>query len=75
MVSAQDATGHRLPAHMQIGNGTLQLRINDSNARYPLRIDPFVQQGSKLTGSGEISGCANACARGTSTISPTARVR
>ena len=55
-LSALDATGRRLPAHMQIGNGTLQLRINDSNARYPMRIDPFIQQGSKLTGGAEESG-------------------
>jgi FG-GAP repeat len=55
-LSALDATGRRLPAHMQIRNGTLQLRIDDSHARYPLRIDPFFQQGSKLTGSGEIGG-------------------
>ena len=48
-LSALDATGRRLPAHMQIRNGTLQLRIDDSSARYPLRIDPFIQQGSKLT--------------------------
>jgi hypothetical protein len=26
----------------------------DGGARYPLRIDPFVQQGPKLTGSGEV---------------------
>jgi hypothetical protein len=53
-LSALDATGRRLPAHMQLRNGTLELRINDSNAHYPLRVDPFVQQGEKLTGSGEI---------------------
>jgi hypothetical protein len=54
-LSAQDATGRGLPAHMQIAGGLLQLRIDDANARYPLRIDPFIQQGSKLTG-GEESG-------------------
>ena len=53
-LGALDATGRRLPAHMQLRNGTLQLQIDDSSARYPLRIDPFIQQGSKLTGSGEI---------------------
>jgi len=52
-LSALDATGRRLPAQMQIRNGTLQLRIDDSRARYPLRIDPFIQQGSKLLGGGE----------------------
>jgi FG-GAP repeat len=51
-LSALDATGRRLPAHMQIGNGTLQLRIDDSGARYPLRIDPFFQPSWKLTVSG-----------------------
>jgi lysophospholipase L1-like esterase len=53
-LSVLDATGRRLPAQMQFHNGTLQLRIDDSNARYPLRIDPFIQQGSKLTASDEI---------------------
>ena len=54
-LSAFDAAGRRLPARMEIRSGMLQLRINDSGARYPLRIDPFFQQGSKLTG-GEESG-------------------
>ena len=52
-LSARDATGRLLPAVMQIRGGTLELRIDDSNARYPLRIDPFIQQGPKLTGAGE----------------------
>jgi hypothetical protein len=48
-LSAVDATGRRLPAHIQIRNRTLQLQIDDRKARYPLRIDPFIQQGEKLT--------------------------
>jgi hypothetical protein len=52
-LSAVDAAARRLPAHMQIRNGTLELLIDDSNARYPLRIDPFIQQ-QELTGGGEI---------------------
>jgi hypothetical protein len=52
-LSAFDATGRSLPALMQIRNGSLELRIDDSDARYPLRIDPFIQQGSKLAGTGE----------------------
>ena len=52
-LSAVDATGRRLPVSMWVGNGTLQLRVGDRNARYPLRIDPFIQQGAKLTGGGE----------------------
>ena len=53
-LSAIDAAGRRLPAHMQVRKGSLELRIDDSHARYPLRIDPFIQQGEKLTGGGEI---------------------
>src|ERR1700680_4516731 len=52
-LSALDATGRRLPAHVQLRNGSLQLGIDDSSARYPLRIDPLIQQGGKLTGGGE----------------------
>jgi hypothetical protein len=52
-LSALDATGRRLSAHIQLRNGTLQLQIDDSHARYPLRIDPFIQQGEKLTASDE----------------------
>jgi hypothetical protein len=39
---------------MDVRDDTLRLRIDDSNARYPVRIDPFIQQGGKLTASGEI---------------------
>ncbi len=53
-LTALDATGRRLPAVLQLSNGTLELRIDDRNARYPLVIDPFIQQGSKLTGGGEV---------------------
>jgi len=52
-LSAFDAAGRRLPALMQVRDGRLELRIDDATARYPLRIDPFIQQGSKLTGAGE----------------------
>ena len=55
-LSAQDSTGTRLPTAMLLRNGVLELRIDDRRARYPLRIDPFVQQGSKLTGAEESAG-------------------
>ena len=32
---------------------TLLLRVDDAGARYPLTLDPLIQQGSKLTASGE----------------------
>jgi hypothetical protein len=51
-LSALDATGRRLPARMELGGGgALRLLIDDSGARYPLRIDPFFQQGPKLSGT------------------------
>ncbi len=49
-LSAVDATGRRLPSVMRLRDGTLQLRIDDRGAHYPLAIDPFIQQGAKLTG-------------------------
>jgi hypothetical protein len=49
---AVDARGRRLPAALALAGGSLRLRVDDRGARYPLRIDPFVQQGTKLTGSG-----------------------
>lgn len=53
-LKAFDATGRLLPSRMRIANGNLQLQIDDRTARYPLHIDPFIQQGSKLTGGGEV---------------------
>ena len=53
-LSAVDAKGRSLPAHIKIVNGTLELLIDDIHARYPLRIDPFIEQGEKLTGREEI---------------------
>src|SRR5262245_25398049 len=52
-LSALDARGRLLPAVMAVRDGTIQLRIDDRGARYPVRIDPFIQQGGKLTASGE----------------------
>jgi len=53
-LSATDAHGRALHSWLELQNGWLLLRIDVSGARYPLRIDPFIQQGEKLTGSGEI---------------------
>ena len=37
----------------ELESGRILLHVDAAGARYPLRIDPFVQQGEKLTGSGE----------------------
>ena len=47
---ANDASGRQLPARIELRGDHLLLRIDDRGARYPLRIDPFVQL-AKLTAS------------------------
>ncbi len=48
-LSATDARGHVLRSWLVLAGGRLLLRLDANGARYPLRIDPFVQQGGKLT--------------------------
>ena len=50
---ATDAKGRVLHSWLALHAGRLLLRVDARSAHYPLRIDPFVQQGGKLTGSGE----------------------
>ncbi len=52
-LSATDATGRSLPVKLQLRGRTVLLRVDDAGARYPLTIDPFVQQGTELTPSDE----------------------
>jgi hypothetical protein len=52
-LSATDATGRSLHSWMQLQGGQLSIAVDAAQARYPLRIDPLVQAGSKLTGSDE----------------------
>jgi hypothetical protein len=47
---AFDASGRELPARLHVRGNTLLLQVDDQGARYPLTIDPFVQQ-AKLTAS------------------------
>jgi FG-GAP repeat len=48
-----DVRGHTLHSWLQLRPGGVLLRVNARGARYPLRIDPFIQQGEKLTGAGQ----------------------
>ncbi len=50
-LSAVDASGRALPARLRIARGLLQLRVDEAGARYPVTIDPMVQQGPKLVPS------------------------
>jgi hypothetical protein len=46
-------TRARPVAWLSLRDGRLLLRLDAHGARYPLRIDPLIQQGEKLTGGGE----------------------
>lgn len=48
-LQATDAAGRRLLATFALQDGKLLIRVSDQHARYPVRIDPFIQQGDKLT--------------------------
>ncbi len=52
-LAAFDAGGRRLATWMRTSGGILRLFVSDRGARYPVVIDPFLQQGSKLTAIGE----------------------
>ncbi len=52
-LSASDARGHSLRSWLSLEGRRLLVHVDAAGARYPLRIDPFVQDGEKLTGSGE----------------------
>jgi hypothetical protein len=54
-VVATDARGRTLRSWLAVSAGQLLLHVDTNGARYPLEIDPLVQQ-AKLTGSAEESG-------------------
>jgi hypothetical protein len=51
-VHATDAAGRALPARLQLHGGRVLVRVDDRGARYPVRIDPFVQQAELTAGDG-----------------------
>jgi Putative Ig domain/FG-GAP repeat len=46
---ASDARGRQLRSWLALAGGRLLLHVDAVNARYPLRIDPLIQQGKKIT--------------------------
>jgi RHS repeat-associated protein len=50
---ARDARGRTLHCWLVLGVGRVLLRVETRGAHYPLTIDPMIQQGEKLAGSGE----------------------
>ena len=55
-LTAVDATGRHLPSALSIAGGRVVISVNDHGARYPLTIDPLIQQGDKLSGSDAVPG-------------------
>ena len=53
-LSATDSYGQQLRTALELRSGRLVIRVWDGGARYPLRIDPLIQQGSTLSGTGEV---------------------
>jgi hypothetical protein len=49
-LTATDAVGKHLPASLELLGSELRLHVDDSNARYPLTVDPWIQR-AKLTSS------------------------
>jgi hypothetical protein len=62
-LEAFDANGHELPARIELAGNELRIRVDDSNAKYPLTIDPMVQI-TKL--NNDVSNCVigQACDEG-----------
>ncbi len=54
-VRATDARGRVLRSRLALEKGRILLRVDTAGAVYPVRIDPLIQQGEKLTGAGEIA--------------------
>jgi hypothetical protein len=47
-----DAAGRVLHSHLALARGELLIEADARHARFPLTIDPLIQQGTKLTGGG-----------------------
>jgi hypothetical protein len=57
-LTASDALGRGLPSWLELRGRRLLLRVDVRGARFPVTIDPFLQQGPKLVGAGESPGGA-----------------
>ena len=66
-LAAFDAAGRRLPAWLSLSGSRLLLGVNDRGARYPLRIDPLVQQ-AELAPAGAIGVGTSVAADGNTVV-------
>jgi hypothetical protein len=51
-LTAYDATGRGLPAWLQVEGQRLSLRVDDRDARYPVVVDPFIEQATLAASDG-----------------------
>jgi hypothetical protein len=58
-LTAVDAARHRLPGTLRVQNGHVLITIDARGARYPITIDPLVQQSGKLVPNDLHSGGGN----------------
>ncbi len=52
-LTATDALGHRLNSHLALRGGSVQISVDTHGARFPVRIDPLLQQGAALSEGNE----------------------
>jgi hypothetical protein len=52
-LSASDATGRRLPSRIVLRDGAILLRVQTARARFPLTVDPLIEQEERPVPSGE----------------------
>jgi IPT/TIG domain/FG-GAP repeat len=52
-LAASDARGHTLASTFVLEPGGLGVRVDTTHARFPVTIDPLLEQGTRLTGAGE----------------------
>lgn len=67
-LAVTDAAGRALRSWLQLARGELLIRVADHGARYPLRIDPFVQQAELTEGGASADGFGIAVAVSGNTI-------
>ncbi len=51
-LTARDAAGKQLQSWLELKDGRLLLRVNENGARYPLVIDPWIQQAELIASDG-----------------------
>lgn len=52
-LSATDALGHRLAAHLALRGERVLIVVDDAHARYPIAVDPFVQSALLTASKGD----------------------